>query len=284
MQSLLIFGKDGQVSTALQERCPEATFLGMDEANFTDPAGCAAKVALHKPKLVINAAAYTAVDKAEEEEPTAALINAETPGAIARACADLDIPFLHISTDYVYDGSGTRPWKPTDPTGPLSAYGRTKLAGDEAVAAAGCPFAIVRTAWVFSETGGNFVKTMLRLGAERDRLTIVSDQIGGPTPADAIAEALLTMADAFLKGAGRSGVYHFTGAPHVSWADFAREIFAQAGVSCAVEDIPSSAYPTPAARPFNSRMDCSDIKQNFGISEPDWKVTLSTVLSKLEAE
>jgi len=279
---LLIFGKDGQVSTALEERCPEATFLGMDEANFTDPEACAALVGVHKPELVINAVAYTAVDKAEEEEATAALINAEAPGAIARACAAQNIPFLHISTDYVYDGSGTQPWKPTDPTGPLSAYGRTKLAGDEAVAAAGCPFAIMRTAWVFSETGGNFVKTMLRLGAERDKLTIVADQIGGPTPADGIAEAILTMADAFLAGKGRSGIYHYTGSPHVSWADFAREIFTQAHVDCAVEDIPSSAYPTPAARPFNSRMDCSDINKYFGIEEPNWKAALAQVLTRLE--
>jgi len=123
---------------------------------------------------------------------------------------------------------------------------------------------------------------MLRLGAEREKLTIVADQVGGPTPADAIADALLSMSEAFLAGRGQSGIYHFTGAPHVSWADFAREIFAQAGLDCTVEDIPSSAYPTPAARPFNSRLDCSDIKEKFGISEPDWKAGLTSVLKKLE--
>jgi len=218
---LLVFGKDGQVSTALEERLPDAVFLGLEDADLSNPKACAAQVAEIAPKLVINAAAYTAVDKAEEEETLAHLINGEAPAAIARACAASQIPFLHISTDYVYDGSGTHLWKPTDETGPLSAYGRTKLAGDEGVVAAGCPFAILRTAWVFSETGGNFVKTMLRLGAERDKLTIVA--------------ALITVAKAFEAGQGHSGIYHFTGAPHVSWADFAREIFAQSGITCEVE-------------------------------------------------
>lgn len=280
--SLLVFGKTGQLAQALALQAPDAIYLDRQAADHSDPAACVTALEAHAPSLVINAVAYTAVDRAEEEEALATTINGETPGALARACAAKNIPFLHVSTDYVFDGSGTRPWAPSDPTAPLGAYGRSKLAGEQAITAADGPHAILRTAWVFSEFGNNFVKTMLRLGAERDKLTIVADQIGGPTSAHAIASALLIMAKRFEAKDARSGIYHFAGVPPVSWADFARAIFAQAKITCAVEDIPSSAYPTPAKRPFNSRLDCTDIKTYFDINEPDWISDLTHVLKQLE--
>ena len=285
MMRVLVFGQTGQVATelALQAGADIAmTCLGRDRADLSDPAACAAAIAASDADVVINAAAYTAVDRAESDEALATTVNGTAPGAMAQACAARAIPFLHVSTDYVFDGSGTRPWQPHDPTGPLGAYGRSKLAGEDAVRAAGGPHAILRTSWVFSAHGANFVKTMLRLGAERAKLTIVADQIGGPTSAADIAAALLTMARAFHAGHGTTGTYHFSGAPDVSWADFAREIFAQASLPCLVEDIPTSAYPTPARRPSNSRMDCAALTRDFAIERPDWRASLTHVLSDLK--
>lgn len=276
----LIFGKTGQVANELARRVPEAVFLGRDQADLSDPDACAAAILAARPAAVINAAAWTAVDKAETEEEAAYLVNAAAPGAMARACAGLGVPFVHISTDYVFDGSGETPWKPGDPTGPLGAYGRTKLAGEEAVRAAGGAFAILRTSWVFSAHGANFVKTMLRLGATRDSLTVVADQVGGPTPAADIAQVCLAMAQALITDPGKSGTYHLSGGPDVSWADFARDIFARAGLAVTVGDIPTSAYPTPAKRPGNSRMDCSDLAV-FGLERPDWRQGLDAVLAEL---
>lgn len=276
----LIFGKTGQVANELARRVPEAVFLGRDQADLSDPDACVAAILAARPAAVINAAAWTAVDKAETEEEAAYLVNAAAPGAMARACAGLGVPFVHISTDYVFDGSGETPWKPGDPTGPLGAYGRTKLAGEEAVRAAGGAFAILRTSWVFSAHGANFVKTMLRLGATRDSLTVVADQVGGPTPAADIAQVCLTVAQALITDPGKSGTYHLSGGPDVSWADFARDIFARAGLAVTVGDIPTSAYPTPAKRPGNSRMDCSDLAV-FGLERPDWRQGLDAVLAEL---
>ncbi|PIE12243.1 MAG: dTDP-4-dehydrorhamnose reductase [Rhodobacterales bacterium] len=278
--TLLIFGQSGQVATELSRLAPNATFLPRSKADLTDPEACAAAIRAATPSAVINAAAYTAVDKAEEDEATAALVNGEAPGAMARACADLGIPFVHISTDYVFDGSGTAPWQPEDPTGPLGAYGRTKLAGEEAVRAAGGPHAILRTSWVFSAHGANFLKTMLRLSETRDALSVVADQIGGPTPAEAIAQACLTMAEQ-LRDPAKSGTYHFSGTPDVSWAGFACEIFRAAGRDVAVADIPTSDYPTPAARPLNSRLDCSAITSTFGITRPNWKQAVAQIVKEL---
>ena len=178
--SLLIFGKTGQVALELQRRAGDAVFLGRDQADLTDPAACAKAIRQRSPSAVINAAAYTAVDQAETDEATAALVNGAAPTAMAQACAGLGIPFVHISTDYVFDGTGQTPWPVDAPTGPLGAYGRSKLVGEEGVRAAGGPHAIMRTSWVVSAHGKNFVKTMLRLGKDRDKLTVVSDQIGGP--------------------------------------------------------------------------------------------------------
>lgn len=278
---ILVFGKTGQVATELRALLPDAVFLGRDEADLSDPALCAQKIALFKPGAVINAAAYTAVDKAETDEETAALVNGAAPTEMAKACAALGIPFVHISTDYVFDGSGETPFTPDHPTAPLGAYGRTKLLGENGIRAAGGTCAILRTSWVFSSHGNNFVKTMLRLGAERDKLTIVADQIGGPTPARAIAQACVEIANRLKTEPNTAGTYHFSGAPDVSWADFARAIFAEAGITCAVEDIPSSAYPTPAQRPGNSRMDCRSLKAAYGLDRPDWRAAVRTTINEV---
>lgn len=277
---ILVFGRTGQVATELQ-RLAEVTALGREMADLAQPEDCAAAIRQHAPDLVINAAAYTAVDRAETEEELASVINGAAPGAMARACADLGIPFCHVSTDYVFDGGGVAPRRPTDPVAPCNAYGRSKLLGEEAVCAAGGQSAILRTSWVFSAHGSNFVKTMLRLSETRDTLNVVEDQIGGPTPAADIATALLTMGRVMVAGHA-GGLYHFSGAPDASWADFAREIFAQAGRATGVAGIPTSGFPTPAVRPQNSRLDCRTLEAEFGIGRPDWRVGLSRVLKELE--
>jgi len=284
---LLIIGKDGQLSTELARQAiddPEIlefTQMGLDLVDLTKPETGAAAIANTDADVVINATAYTAVDKAEEDEETALLINGTGVAAMAEAAAGKNMPFLHVSTDYVFEGSGTNRWRETDPTGPLGAYGRTKLIGEEAVIAAGGVHGILRTSWVFSAHGANFVKTMLKLAETRDTLNVVNDQIGGPTAAADIAASLLIMAKAYGAGAGESGVYHYAGSPDASWADFASEIFAQAGKSTTVTGIPTSEYPTPATRPLNSRLDCQKIAQVFGIPTPDWRKSLSDVLKEL---
>lgn len=277
---ILVFGKTGQVATELARQA-DVIALDRGDADLANPTACAALIAATDADAVINAAAYTAVDKAETEIAAAQVINGDTPTAMAVACAARGIPFVHISTDYVFDGSGEAPWQVDNPTGPLGAYGRTKLSGEHGVRAAGGRFVILRTSWVFSAHGNNFVKTMLRLGADHDRLTIVADQIGGPTAAADIAAACLKIAIALDRDATQSGTYHFSGAPDVSWAAFAREVFAQSGLAVKVLDIPSSDYPTPAARPANSRLECSDITRTFGIKRPDWRSGLASVLSEL---
>jgi dTDP-4-dehydrorhamnose reductase len=277
---ILVFGETGQVARELARRAP-VTALGRDRADLSDPEACAAAILASDAEAVINAAAYTAVDRAETEEALATIVNGAAPSAMARAAAEKGVPFLHVSTDYVFDGSGESPWKPDDPTGPLGAYGRSKLAGEEGVRAAGGRHAILRTSWVFSAHGANFVRTMLRLGRERDALKIVDDQTGGPTAAADIAAALLTMARALHDGAP-GGTYHFAGAPDVTWAGFARGIFARAGLDVAVTGIPSSEYPTPARRPGNSRLDCSTLGIDFGIPRPEWSDSLDRVLTDLD--
>lgn len=280
---LLVFGRTGQVATELARRLPEgvsARFLGRDEAELADPAACAVRV--DDCDAVINAAAWTAVDRAEAEEAAATVVNGDAPAAMARACAAKGLPFLHVSTDYVFDGSGDRPFRPGDPTGPLGAYGRSKLAGETGVRDSGARHLILRTSWVVSAHGTNFVKTMLRLGRERETLNVVADQIGGPTPAAAIADALIAAARAMVQGAP-GGTYHFAGTPDTSWADFAREIMAGAGLGCAIRDIPTSSYPTPARRPPNSRLDCSALERDFGIRRPDWRAGLDDILRELNA-
>ena len=280
--TILVFGKTGQVAQEL------ASFDGVicldrAAADLSDPAACAAAILAQQPAAVINAAAYTAVDKAEEDEPAATVINGEAPAAMAQACADLDIPFVSLSTDYVFDGSGTKPWQPADATGPLGAYGRSKLVGEQGIAAAGGAYAILRTSWVVSAHGNNFVKTMLRLGADRDQLSVVADQIGAPTMARDIAATCISMAQQLIDDPAKAGIYHYCSAPQTHWAAFAREIFAQAGISCDIAGIPSADYPTPAARPLNSRMDCTLLETIFNIPQPDWRLGLGDILQDLGA-
>ncbi len=279
--TILVFGKTGQVATELQ-RQGDVVPLGRGDADLSHPASCAAAIARIRPSAVINAAAYTGVDKAEIEEGLATTVNGAAPGAMATAAAELGVPFLHISTDYVFNGTGDRPWLPEDVPSPLGAYGRTKLAGETATHAAHGQWAVLRTSWVFSAHGANFVKTMLRLGAARDELRVVSDQVGGPTAAADIAAALLAMARQMRDDPAKGGTYHLSSKPSVSWADFACEIFAQSGLSVRVTPIPASEYPTPAQRPANSRLDCSSLERDFGIARPDWKASLATVLAELK--
>lgn len=278
---LLVFGKTGQVARELAIIVPDAVFLGREEADLMDPVACAAAVMASDAQAIINAAAWTAVDKAEAEEAAATVVNGEAPAAMARAAAAKGVPFLHVSTDYVFDGAGDRAFTPDHPTGPLGAYGRSKLAGEIGVRAAGGTYAILRTSWVFSAHGANFVKTMLRLAETRETINVVADQIGGPTPAAAIAASLVDMAGQLAADPTKSGTYHFSGAPDVSWADFAREIFRQAGLATQVEDIPTCAYPTPAKRPPNSRLDCTTLQDRFGIPRPDWRQGLADILKEL---
>ncbi|WP_439562092.1 dTDP-4-dehydrorhamnose reductase [Roseinatronobacter sp.] len=278
---ILVFGRTGQVARELARLVPDAVYLGRDQADLSDPEACAAAIRAHNPRAVINAAAYTAVDRAEDQEALAAYINGAAPAAMARECAALDVPLVHISTDYVFDGAGTAPFAPDHPTAPLGAYGRTKQMGEQGVQAAGGTHAVLRTSWVFSCHGSNFVRTMLRLGAERDVLRVVADQIGGPTPARAIAHACISIATQLRDAPEKSGIYHFSGAPDTSWAGFAREIMERAGLDCRIEDIATSDYPTPAKRPLNSRLECSSLSM-FGLERPDWRQGLADVLTELK--
>ena len=278
---ILVFGKTGQAATELQ-RLGDVVALGRDEADLSDPQACADAIRANAPKAVINAAAYTAVDKAEEEEAAATVINGDAPTAMAQVCAALGIPLVHISTDYVFDGMGDTPRFPDDPTAPQNIYGQSKLAGENGIRASGVVHAILHTSWVVSAHGANFVKTMLRLSEIRDSLNVVSDQNGGPTPARDIAAACLQIVDQLIQDPAKSGTYHFSGAPDVSWADFAAEVFNQAERSVAVTSIHTAEYTTPAARPLNSRMDCSATEQAFGIARPEWRKGLNTILQELE--
>ena len=284
---ILVFGRTGQVARELaraaRARGAPLRALGREEADLADPAACARAVeaaAGQGARAVINAAAHTAVDRAEAEEALATAVNGAAPAAMAAACAARGLPLVHVSTDYVFSGPG--PHAPGDPTSPLGAYGRSKLAGEAGVRAAGGPHVVLRTAWVFSAHGHNFARTMLRLGAERETLRVVDDQRGGPTPAAAIADALLTIARALGEGAP-SGTHHLAGAPDTSWAGFAREIMARAGLACAVEGIATAEYPTPAPRPLDSRLDCRSLEAAFGIARPDWRAGLDDVLRELRA-
>lgn len=285
--TILVFGKRGQVAqslAAIEVLAPAPLrFLGREEVDLAEPARCAKAIEAHGPVAVINAAAWTAVDAAEASEAEATTINGDAPGAMAEACARQGVPFIHLSSDYVFDGSGTAPWEPSSPVAPLGAYGRSKAHGERLILASGAQAIVLRTSWVFSSFGSNFVKTMLRLGAERDRLSVVDDQVGGPTCASAIARALLTLTEALLAGRP-GGLYHFAGAPAVSWARFAAEIFSRAGLDGVIDPISSEAYPTPAPRPRNSRLNCDSLREDFGIPQADWRSDLTQVLKDLTKE
>lgn len=280
MSKILVFGTRGQVATKLQRLAPVQA-LGRDTVDLANPFSCAEAIRVHRPTAVINAAAYTAVDRAEAEEALATTINGAAPATMAYACAALRIPLVHISTEYVFDGGGTRPFAPNDATAPQNAYGRSKVAGEQGIRATGASHAILRTSWVFSAHGTNFVKTMLRLAESHDELRVVNDQFGGPTPARAIASACLELARQLQVDPGKSGTYHFTGAPDVSWCDFGRAIFAAAGSATRVQGIPTREYTTPASRPLNSRLDRSNIETTFNITRPDWRVGLADTLIEL---
>ena len=278
---ILVFGKSGQVATELAQ-FDDVTCLGRDDCDLEIPENCCAAILRSNPSAVINAAAYTAVDLAETEVEKAKRLNTDAPTEMAKCCAALDIPFVHISTDYVFDGSGDRPWRETDATAPLGVYGRTKRDGEIAVMAANPAAVILRTSWVFSQHGANFVKTMLRLGATRDTLSIVADQVGGPTPARAIAQACHQIATHV--DASKTGIYHFAGVPQTTWAGFARTIFDDAQMEVSVTDIATADYPTAAQRPLNSTLDCSRIFADFGIKELEWQPALTRVLAALNRE
>lgn len=275
--SFLVFGKTGQVARELAALAPGARFVGRDSVDLTEPLDCIACIETARPTAIINAAAWTAVDEAEEQRVAAFNVNGRAPAAMASAAARLKIPIVQISSDYVFDGHGSAPWCPDDIPAPLGVYGASKHAGEEGVIASGAAHAILRTSWVFSTHGKNFVKTMLVLGETRDQLNVVGDQIGGPTPAAAIAALALTMAETLIADPSRSGIYHFSGAPDLSWADFARAIFRTSGQPVTVTDVPSTVFPRPAPRPKNSRLDCASTEAVFGAARPDWQAALTQI-------
>jgi dTDP-4-dehydrorhamnose reductase len=278
--TLLVFGKTGQVAQALAALRPDAIYVSRNDVDLAMPGQITDMILGRRPSAIINAAAYTAVDKAETDEPLATRINGDAPGIMAMAAARLNCPLIQISTDYVFAGSGIAAHRPDDPVAPLGAYGRSKLKGELAVRAAGGTHAILRTSWVFSGTGTNFVLTMLRLAQDRDELAVVADQVGAPTPASDIARTCLTMVGHLLGDPDKSGTYHYAGTPDVSWAEFAREIFAQAGLRTQVTDIPARDYPVAAPRPANSRLDCTTLRDVFGIERSPWAGALAAVIAK----
>lgn len=281
----VIFGAGGQVGRALHTTLPDGvTVRGFTHGEVDIASADAVGAAIDdvQPDIVMNAAAYTAVDKAESETDAAFLINADAPGHIARACKRFGARLVHISTDYVFDGTSERPYRPDDPTGPVSVYGRSKLAGEENVRAALPEATIVRTAWVYAAGGANFVVTMLRLMAERDELNVVADQIGTPTHADSLARALWSLAES-----DAHGVYHYTDAGETSWHGFAVAIEEEARAmgmidGCTVKPIATADYPTPAARPARSLLDCEKTYAITGPA-PHWRDELRVMLEQHRA-
>ncbi|KZD12601.1 dTDP-4-dehydrorhamnose reductase [Oceanibaculum pacificum] len=290
MPRLVVTGAGGQVGTELARLTPppgwEIVGFTRAEADIADPAAIARLV--EGADILVNAAAYTAVDKAEEEREAAYRINAIAPGLLAGACAARGIPLIHISTDYVFDGSRKGAYRPDDPVAPLGVYGASKEEGERLVRAALPQHIILRTSWVYAAHGRNFVKTMLRLGAERDSLRVVADQHGAPTAAGDIAAALLAIAEKLLVGSTDYGTYHYSAAGLTSWHGLAEAIFelseTHLGKRPAVEPIPTSAYPTPARRPLNSALDCSSTMAAFAPPRRDWRAALADVLAEIRAQ
>ena len=290
---IVVTGRDGQVAQSLAERAVggphEVVFLARPELDLADPQGAAQAITAARPDLVVSAAAYTAVDKAESEPDLAMTVNGEAPGAIARAAAAAGAPVIHLSTDYVFDGTLDRPYREDDLVGPVGSYGRSKLAGEQAVAASGADHLILRTAWVYSPFGANFVKTMLRVAATREEITVVADQRGCPTSALEIADAILNLANRWMAGEqnGWNATYHLAGTGETHWADFARAIFAESaargGPSAHVRNIATSDYPTPASRPANSRLTTDRLADAFGLRLPPWPQSLAAVVARLTA-
>jgi dTDP-4-dehydrorhamnose reductase len=288
---LLVIGSAGQLARSLAEKtgpAVEVVVAGRPEVDLKQPASVRRAIEQHEPFVVVNAAAYTAVDKAESEPHEAFKVNARGAGGIARCCEAAGIALIHISTDYVFDGSSARAYVETDATHPLGVYGRSKLAGEEEVAAGTVQHVILRTSWVFSPFGSNFVKTMLRLAETRDEIAVVDDQIGGPTYAPDLADVVLAIATRLpnaTNGSEMFGVFHAAGQGETTWWGLAREIFrlqAAAGRKAPqVKPIPTSAYPTPARRPANSQLDCSRLDRVFGLRLPPWSDGVARCLERL---
>lgn len=286
--NILQFGSSGQLGTELtavlsKDTGVRTTVLSRAEADFTDPSAIENAVLKTGPlDVVINAVAYTAVDRAEQDEALAHRVNAESVEAMARACAARGVPLIHVSTDYVYDGAKPDPYVESDATAPLNAYGRTKLAGENRIRDHLPAHVILRTSWIYSASGRNFMTTMLRLGQERDEVRVVDDQHGAPTSARELAQAIGAIARQITGPAAPFGTYHYADAGETSWCGFAAEIFRQAGLKTRLLPIPASQYPTPARRPANSRLDLTKISRIFGIHPPAWQVALARVLAGMK--
>lgn len=291
---ILVTGTEGQVARALAERAKwhgvDVVLLGRPALDLTDPGSVRRVIGETAGDVVVNAAAYTAVDQAEKEPDLARAVNEVGAGAVAEAARARAMPIIQISTDYVFDGSGDRPFRETDPVAPLGVYGRTKLAGEEAVASAHPDHAILRTAWVYSPFGKNFVKTMLRVAKDRDEVSVVADQHGSPTSALDIADGVLAVAKGLVarpQDVSLRGVFHMCGTGYTTWADLAAEIFAvseRLGGPCArVRRIATADYPTPAKRPANSRLDCSKLREAHGVSLPEWQRSVAECIDRLHA-
>ena len=292
MAKFLITGAKGQVGYCLALQLQgkyEILAVDRDELDITDQSAVKNAVENFRPDVIINAAAHTAVDRAETEVELSKAINVKGPQYLAEAAKDVGAAILHISTDYVFDGQREGKYKETDATDPQGVYGKTKLEGEQAVAKANDKFIVLRTAWVFGEHGNNFVKTMLRLAKTRDTLGVVADQIGGPTYAGDIARTLIQIAEKIINGETvEYGIYHFTGEPYVSWCDFAKAIFAEAISQNVLEKSPlvnaitTADYPTPAKRPANSCLDLTKIQQAFGVQPSNWQRALKNIKAYAE--
>jgi dTDP-4-dehydrorhamnose reductase len=287
---LLVTGREGQVARAIFARGArhpgiEVVAVGRPELDLERPQTVKTVIAALRPDIVVNAAAYTAVDKAEQDAPRAFAVNCDGAAAVAEAAAALGIPLIHLSTDYVYDGAKPVPYMEGDPVAPLGVYGSSKLAGEQAVAAVHASALILRTAWVYSPFGSNFVKTMLRLGRERDVLRVVDDQTGNPTSALDIADAILRIAPALQSSVAAGAILHLAGTGTATWYGLACHVFACArnhgGPQPEVQPIVSAEYPTPAKRPAKSRLDCSAFERQFGFVLPHWQSSVGNVIKLL---
>ena len=294
--NILLFGKGGQVGWELQRSLAvlgQVTALDHDSTDhcgdFANPEGIAATVRALKPDVIVNAAAHTAVDKAESEPELARLLNATTPGVLAREAAALGAWLVHYSTDYVFDGSGTRPWVETDTPAPLSVYGRTKLEGEQLIQQSGAKHLILRTSWVYAARGGNFAKTMLRLAQERERLTVIDDQWGAPTGAELLADVTAHAIRHLQQRPQDAGLYHLVAGGEVTWKGYAKFVIehaskAQSAIKMIAKEIapvPTSAFPTPARRPHNSRLDTTRLQTTFGLVLPPWQQGVARMLTEI---
>jgi len=289
--AILQFGATGQVARAVMAAADGRKFrltaLGRGQADFREPAQVEQAVAnAGDADIVVNAAAYTAVDRAESEEAVARAVNATSVGVLARACAARGVPFIHLSSDYVFAGTGSAAQDERTPAGPLGAYGRTKLEGEEAIRAALPRHVILRTSWVYSAQGTNFVRTMLRLGAEKKDLRIVDDQHGAPTSAASVATAILSVAQRIVHTPSQDcfGTFHYADRGETTWRGFADAIFAAAGLDVHITPVTTAEYPTPARRPLNSRLDCAKIERVYGMARPRWQDSLAQVMDEIRRE